>query len=58
MQLKAGEQRTVTIALPRESFEGWDAQSNTMRVVPGKYELMVGGSSADAALVKTTVNIH
>ena len=58
VQLKAGEQRTVTIALPRESFEGWDAQSNTMRVVPGKYELMVGGSSADAALVKTTVNIH
>ena len=58
VQLKAGEQQTVTIALPRESFEGWDTQSNTMRVVPGKYELMIGGSSADAALVKTTVNIH
>ena len=58
VQLKAGEQQTVTIALPRESFEGWDTQSNTMRVVPGKHELMIGGSSADAALVKTTVNIH
>lgn len=47
--LKAGETQVVTIDLPRKSFEGWDAQTNTMRVVPGKYRVFVGGSSADAA---------
>ena len=57
VQLKAGEARTVTIPLPRQRFEGWDAQTNTMRVVPGRYELMVGPSSADAALQKVTVSI-
>ena len=57
VQLKAGEARTVTIPLPRQRFEGWDAQTNTMRVVPGRYELMVGPSSADATLQKVTVSI-
>ena len=47
--LKAGEKKQVTISLPRQSFEGWDSQTNTMRVVPGKYQIFVGGSSAEAA---------
>lgn len=47
--LKAGETQKVSIDLPRKSFEGWDAQTNTIRVVPGKYQVFVGGSSADAA---------
>ena len=55
--LKAGEQQTVSIALPRQSFEGWDATTNTMRVVPGQYELMVGSSSADTDLQRITVNV-
>ena len=57
VQLKPGEQRTVTIPLTRQQFETWDAKSNTMRVVAGKYEIMVGNSSADNALQKITVNI-
>ena len=57
VQLKAGEQKTVNIDLPRQSFEGWDVKTNTMRVVPGKYELMVGNSSADKDLKKILVNI-
>ena len=57
VELKAGEQQTVSIPLPRQSFEGWDAKTNTMRVVPGKYEIMVGNSSADNALQKTIVSI-
>ena len=57
VQLKPGEQRTVTIPLTRQQFETWDAKSNTMRVVAGKYEVMVGNSSADNALQKITVNI-
>ena len=49
VSLKAGESQKVSIDLPRKSFEVWDAQTNTMRVLPGKYQVFVGGSSADAA---------
>ena len=55
--LKAGQQQTVAIDLPRQSLESWDQQTNTMRVVPGKYELMTGSSSADDQLTKILVNI-
>ena len=57
VQLNPGESKTLSIDLPRQSFEGWDVQTNTMRVVPGKYELMVGNSSADKDLKKIQVNI-
>ena len=56
--LKPSEAKTVSIDLPRSSFEGWDAQTNTMRVLPGKYELMVGNSSADKDQQKIIVNIR
>lgn len=55
--LKAGEGKTVDIDFPRESFECWDSSTNTMRVVPGRYELMAGSSSADKDLKKITVQI-
>lgn len=56
--LTPGEQQMVSIDLPRESFEGWDVQTNTMRVVPGKYEVMVGNSSSDDSLKKIIVEIN
>ena len=55
--LKAGERQTVTIDLPRERFEGWDAQTNTMRVVPGPYEIMVGGSSEAKGQVSLKIEL-
>ena len=55
--LKAGGAQMVAIDFPRECFEGWDAKTNTMRVVPGKYEIMLGSSSADKDLKRITVNI-
>ena len=55
--LAPGQAETVGIDLPRSSFEGWDARTNTMRVVPGTYELMVGNSSADKDLQKILVTI-
>ena len=58
VSLIPGESKTLTIDLPRNSFEGWDVKTNTMRVVPGKYEVMVGNSSADKALKKTIVIIQ
>ena len=57
VNLQPGEQQTVTIDLPRNRFEWWDAQSNTMRVLPGKYEVLVGTSSADKDLKALTVNL-
>ena len=57
VSLKAGETKTIDIDFPRDRFECWDANSNTMRVIPGKYELMVGSSSADKDLQKMVVNI-
>ena len=57
VSLKAGERQMVSIDLPRKSFEGWDAQTNTIRVVPGTYQVFVGGSSADAAKAKIEVKI-
>lgn len=56
--LKAGETKAVSIDLPRERFEGWDTATNTMRVVPSTYEIMVGSSSADADLKKVKVRIR
>ena len=48
--LKPGESQKVTITLHRNDFETWDAQTNTMRVLPGKYDLLIGTSSADKDL--------
>ena len=58
VNLKAGEDKVVEIDFPRDRFEGWDTETNTMRVVPGKYELMVGSSSANKDLQRITVNIQ
>ena len=55
VSLKAGEQQTVTIVLPRDRFEWWDTTSNTMRVLSGQYDVLVGTSSADKDLKKLTV---
>lgn len=57
ISLKAGETQHVTIDLPREAFETWDETTNTMRVISGQYELMVGQSSRDSDLKKIKVKI-
>ena len=57
VNLQPGEQRTLTIDLPRERFELWDTATNTMRVRKGKYEIMVGTSSADSDLQRFSVKL-
>lgn len=56
-ELKAGETKTVVMDFPRSCFECWDAQTNTMRVVPGKYEILVGTSSMDKDLKSINVRL-
>ena len=58
VSLNAGETKTVEIDFPRKSFEGWDVETNTMRVVPGRYDIMVGTSSAEKDLNKISVDIQ
>ena len=47
VSVKAGQTATVKLSLDRKSFEFWDAETNTMRVKSGKYEILIGTSSAD-----------
>ena len=53
--LKAGEAQTVTIPLTQSQFEMWDAASNTMRQLPGKYDIMLGNASDDPHMQTITV---
>ena len=56
--LNPGQTQTVAIQLDRRSFEFWDPETNTMRVKPGKYDILVGTSSADKDLKKQTITIQ
>ena len=55
VDVKAGQSATATIALTPESFEFWDAETNTMRTKPGTYEILYGNSSLDKDLKRLTI---
>ena len=55
VDVKAGQSTTATIALTPESFEFWDAETNTMRTKPGTYEILYGNSSLDKDLKHLTI---
>ena len=57
VSLKAGETKHIELDFPRERFECWDTKTNTMRVIPGRYELMVGTSSLDRDLNTIMVKV-
>ena len=58
VNVKAGQTATATIKLNSQSFEFWDAETNTMRVKPGKYEILVGNSSSDSNMKKLMITIQ
>ena len=58
VDVKAGQTVPATLKLERKSFEFWDPETNTMRVKPGRYEILVGTSSADKDLKKMEVKIN
>ena len=55
VDVKAGQSATATIALTPESFEFWDAETNTMRTKPGTYEILYGNSSRDKDLKRLSI---
>ena len=57
VDLKPGESKTVELPMPRENFKNWDEQSQTMAVVPGEYQIMVGNSSSDNDLKSIKVSL-
>ena len=57
VNVKAGQTETVTLTLTPKSFEFFDSATNTMRIKPGKYELLYGNSSADGNLKSLSVTL-
>ena len=58
VDVKVGQTQTITLPLDRKRFEFWDAETNTMRVKPGQYEVLVGTSSCDKDLKKQIITIQ
>ena len=56
VSVKAGQTKTVKLTLDHKSFEFWDPETNTMRVKPGKYEILIGNSSSDKDLKKLSLS--
>ena len=57
VNVKAGKTITAELKLTNNSFEFWDTETNTMRIKPGKYEILVGTSSQDKDLKKLSISI-
>ena len=57
VDVKAGQTVTAELKLTKKSFEFWDTETNTMRVKPGKYEILVGTSSQDQNMKKLNIAI-
>ena len=45
VSVKAGQKVTAVMELNKQSFEFWDSKTNSMRVKPGEYEILVVNSS-------------
>lgn len=56
--LKAGEARTISMDLPPSTFEFFDPSTNTMRVMPGEYEVMYGNSSDTPSKNKVSIMLR
>jgi beta-glucosidase len=52
VDLKAGETKTVYFTLKERDLSFWDEKSSSWMVEPGKFEILIGASSADIRLKK------
>lgn len=58
VRIPAGKSVEVVFDLNGKELEWWDAQSNTMRVCAGRYDVMVGKSSQDRDLQRRSFVIE
>jgi beta-glucosidase len=56
VKLAAGEEKTVTVDVPRKYLSIWDEANNAWKLLPGDYTILVGGSS-DKLPLKTTISL-
>jgi len=57
IELGPGESKQVSVTVPRERLTVYEEASNSWKLVPGGYNVMVGGSSQDLPLHKE-VTLH
>jgi beta-glucosidase len=58
VEIAAGQTRTITLPLAAEDLAYWSPEKHAWVVEPGKVELLVGPSSADADLkLRTTIAV-
>ena len=58
VRIPAGKTVEVKFSLNDTQLEWWDEQSNTMRVCPGNYTVMIGGTSCEKSLLSRTFTIR
>ena len=58
VNVKAGQTVNAKLTIERKSFEFWDPETNSMRVKPGQYEILIGTSSDNKDLKKQTITIQ
>ena len=57
VSLPAGQTENIQIELPASTFECFNPSTNRMEILPGKYELLYGGTSDEKALQKLTITV-
>lgn len=58
VHIPGGKTVEVKFSLDDSQLEWWDEQSNTMRVCPGNYTVMVGGTSCEKSLLSRAFTIR
>ena len=56
--IPAGKTKVVNFELPPSAFEFFDPDSESLKIIPGKYEILFGGSSDDESLKTISVSIN
>ena len=58
VSLKAAESQKVSFVLAPETFNSFNDKTRKFEILPGKYELLCGGSSDEKSLKKTGLEIQ
>jgi len=57
ISIEAGQEENVLLKLPASTFEWFNPATNRMEILPGKYELLYGGTSDEKALQRLPVTL-
>ena len=57
IHIPAGQTVNVELELTPKQLEWWDNQTNTMRTMPGKFDIMIGNNSQNSNLQVQTIEL-